>query len=239
MNWNDLCRDGHQPAAVLLDMDGTLIDSMGMWYDIDVEFCRRHGIEMPATLQQEIEGLSFYETALFFIRRFSLTNRAFPKVTDRGADPDDRVAPEVLMAEWTEMAEDYYEKKVHLKPFVREFLDKCKSRGIALGIATSNAGKLAQAALDANQVSDYFQAVLTSEEVPKGKPAPDIYQKLAQMLGAEPGSCVVFEDLIPGLIAAKAAGMRCVAVEDDYSAKDREEKREMADQYLDSFSDLL
>ncbi|MBO4390012.1 MAG: pseudouridine synthase, partial [Lachnospiraceae bacterium] len=90
----DSLEDLLKKDALLFDMDGTLIDSMGMWYDIDVEFCKRHKIDMPETLQTEIEGMSFYATAVYVLNRF----------------PEELAGlkPEDLMDEWNEMAYEQY-----------------------------------------------------------------------------------------------------------------------------------
>lgn len=213
---------GKEIKAFLLDMDGTMLDSMGMWYDIDVEFCHRHGYEMPVTLQKEIEGLSFTETAVYIKKRFQMPETI-----------------EEIMAEWDDMAYDQYAHHVALKSGVKEVLDWAKENGIRLGIGTSNAKVLAYAALNQHGLRDYFSCILTSDEVPNGKPAPDIYLKLAERLGVVPGACVVYEDLPAGLTAGNAAGMLTAGVEDSYSKDMREEKRQLADIYIDSYEDWL
>ena len=85
-------------------------------------------------------------------------------------------------------------------------------------------------------LSGVFSCILTGCEVGRGKPAPDIYLEVAKRLGVEPASCLVFEDVIPGIQAGKAAGMKVCAVEDDYSANQREEKRALADYYICDFT---
>lgn len=214
--------DYRKYKAFLLDMDGTMLDSMGIWYQIDVDFCRRHGIPMPPALQQEIEGLSFYQTACYFKERFQMTQ-----------------TPEALMAEWNDMAMEAYRSSIMLKPMVREFLEQARRRGIALGIATSNSMELAHAALRAHKLETLFSCVLTAKEVPNGKPAPDIYLRLAEQLGVQPHECVVFEDIPAGLLAGKRAGMTTVAVEDSYSHAVREEKRRLADYFIDTYEELM
>ena len=112
--------------AALFDMDGTLIDSMWMWKNIDIEYLGRYGIELPEDLQKEIEGMSFSETAVYFKERFSLD-----------------VPIESIKSDWNQMAWNKYENEVTVKDGVFEFLDYLKEQGIKLGIATSNSVELA------------------------------------------------------------------------------------------------
>ena len=88
---------------------------------------------------------------------------------------------------------------------------------------------------DVHNLRDYFSSIMTACDVQKGKPAPDIYLAVAKELGVDPGRCLVFEDIIPGIQAGKNAGMEVCAVEDVYSAHVREEKKLLADYYLEDF----
>ncbi len=85
----------------------------------------------------------------------------------------------------------------------------------------------------------YFDCVATACEVASGKPAPDIYLKVAKNLSVDPADCVVFEDVPAGIQAGKAAGMTVIAVYDDFSSHMEQEKRQLADRYIDSFLDLF
>ena len=117
--------------AVLFDLDGTLVDSMWMWGQIDVEYLARYGLSLPPGLQREIEGMSFSETAVYFKETFSL--------------PD---SLEEIKAEWNRMAYEKYRYQVSMKPFAREFLEELREQGIPMGIATSNSRQLVDAVLD-------------------------------------------------------------------------------------------
>ena len=107
--------------AVLFDLDGTLVDSMWMWPQIDVEFLGRFGYDCPGDLERAVEGMSFSETAAYFKERFSLP-----------------MTLEEIKECWSQMAMDKYRTQVPLKPGALEFLRYCKDQGIATGIATSN-----------------------------------------------------------------------------------------------------
>ena len=208
--------------AVLFDLDGTLVDSMWMWKSIDIEYLARFGYDCPEDLQKSIEGMSFSETAVYFKERFSI--------------PD---TLEQMKADWTQMSIDKYRYEVPLKPGAGEFLKELKRRGIKTGIATSNGREMVDAVLKALQIEEYFDVVTTACEVAAGKPAPDIYLKVAETLGAAPEDCLVFEDVPAGILAGKRAGMEVCAVEDDFSLSMTEEKKKLADYYIKDYDELL
>ena len=207
--------------AVIFDLDGSLVDSMWMWKEIDIEYLGRFGIPLPENLQSEIEGMSFSETAEFFKKRFQIPD-SIQKIKD----------------DWNAMAWDKYSHEVPLKEGVDVLLDYCKENDILLGIATSNSRELVENIASVHGLDDYFSCIMTGCDVAKGKPAPDIYLAVAKELGVEPERCLVFEDIIPGILAGKAAGMKVCAVEDAYSLAQKEEKAAMADYYIEDYTDL-
>ncbi len=208
--------------AVIFDLDGSLVDSMWVWRTIDVEYLGRFGIPLPEDLHSGIEGMSFHETALYFKDRFEI--------------PD---SLEQIKADWNKMAWDKYCGEVPLKKGVLDFLQNCVNCGILLGIATSNSRELMEALAKTHGIRQYFSCIMTGSEVPRGKPAPDIYLAVAGQLKVSPGRCLVFEDILPGIQAGRSAGMRVCAVEDAYSEADREKKAALADYYIEDYTGLF
>lgn len=208
--------------AVLFDLDGTLVDSMSMWKEIDVDYLKKFNLPVPETLQQDIEGLSMYQTAVYFKETFGI--------------PDDL---DTIQNTWNAMAYDKYTNEVPLKPFVRAFLELLKSKHIPCGIATSNSRVLTEAILKSHGIYDCFSVMVTGDEIKNGKPEPDVYLTAAKKLGVDPKDCLVFEDIPVGIMAGKNAGMTVYAVEDIYSMKDIEEKKRLADFYIKSYEELL
>ena len=208
--------------ACLFDMDGTLLDSMHIWKDIDIEFLGRFGYELPPTLQREIEGMSFRETACYIKDRFHLP----PSI-------------EEIMNIWNEMAFQKYSEEIFFKEGAFEFVKMLKEKGIRTAICTSNSRELVNAVAEHLGFMPYFDTIITSCEVGAGKPAPDIYLEAAKRVGVEPEHCLVFEDIVTGLTAGKRAGMKLCAVEDLYSADQKEAKKAMADYYVENYLDLL
>ena len=207
--------------AVLFDLDGTLVDSMWVWKDIDIEYLGKFGHKLPDGLQNEIEGMSFSETAVYIKDKFQI--------------PD---SVEKMKEDWNRMAWDKYAYEVPLKEGVREFLDLCLKNDIRLGIATSNSRELVENIIKVHGLDGYFTGVVTGCEVEKGKPAPDVYLEAAKRCDVDPENCLVFEDIIPGILAGKAAGMKVCAVEDAYSLSQKEDKQKAADYYIKNFYEI-
>ena len=208
--------------AVIFDLDGTIADSMTVWTDIDKAFFAKRRIPVPDTLQKDIEGMSFTETAAYFVKTFSL-----PESTEE------------LKEIWKEQAMEQYRSHVKLKPGAKEFLVWLKGHRIRTGIATSNSRELLNAFLEGQQLFPYIDAAVTSCDVSAGKPAPDVYLKTAALLDTSPKDCLVFEDVPMGILAGKNAAMKVCAVEDAYSMDQTETKRQLADYYIRDYFDIL
>ena len=207
--------------AVIFDLDGTLVDSMWMWKAIDIEYLGKFGIPLPPTLQKDIEGMSFSETAVYFKETFRIKDSL-----------------EEIKADWNRMAYEKYTKEITLKKGAKEFLQFCKEEGIKLGIATSNSRELVDATLEALNIREYFDCVMTACEVAKGKPAPDIYLAVADKVKISPAQCLVFEDIEMGILAGKNAGMEVCAIEDEFSMNQKELKKKLADYYIKDYFEL-
>ena len=208
--------------AIIFDVDGTIADSMWMWKQIDIEYLGRFGIELPPDLQKNIEGMSFRETAHYFKEHFSISDSV-----------------EKMMSDWNAMAANKYRYEIPLKEGVLTFFDECRRRGVYLGIVTSNSAELLGYLLKAHNLENYFDVIITGSDGLKGKPAPDMYLEAAKRLAVSPEKCLVFEDIIPGILASKSAGMKVCAIDDLYSRDVILEKKKEADYFIESFIELL
>ena len=209
-------------TTVIFDVDGTIADSMWVWSDIDRQFFKDYGIKHPEGFEKEIEGKGFSELAHYFKDRFGL-----------------KESPWQIMAMWTEMAKDRYAHTVRLKPGFYDLFQHLKKHGYRIGIATSNSYELVSILLRAHGLNGCIDALTSGNEVPVGKPSPEIYLLTAKKLLADPKDCLVFEDISNGILSAKRAGMRVCAVDDPYSKEFEDEKRFLADYYIVHFDQVL
>lgn len=208
--------------GAIFDMDGTLIDSMWVWDKIDVDFLKKRDIELPSDLRENIEHLSFDDTAEYFKKRFNLKDS-----TDE------------IKNEWTNMAYYEYAHNVTLKPYVKEYLSMLKSYGIKIGLATSNSILLLETVLKKHNIYKFFDNITTTNETGKNKNFPDVYLLSAKRLNIVPWSCIVFEDILPAVLGAKAAGMKVVGVFDSFSEPHWPQIREISDLSIKSYHELL
>jgi HAD superfamily hydrolase (TIGR01509 family) len=211
-----------QYKAVIFDLDGTLIDSMQLWRKVDRDFLHKRGMAVPQDLFEHLpQGNSFIQTAQYFIDRFSLTDTV-----------------EGVMQEWTDMVTWHYENDVKLKPGAKRLVEKLYKNDIPIGLGTSNSYELAEKVLSQNGIWQLFSAVVTGDMHLMGKPFPDIYLKCAENLNLSPQDCVVIEDTLTGVQAAKAAGMQVIAIFDADSEEHHPRIQELADAFAHNYSEL-
>lgn len=208
--------------AIIFDVDGTLIDSMWIWTDIDELFLEKYNLEKPEGFHEGMEGMSYSETAQYFLD-------LFPSL------PHTR---EELEEEWYDMAYEIYTTQMELKKGAYEFIKAMHEKGIKLGIATSNNRELAEGTLRNNKVFEYMGSIWTSCEAGAGKPNPAVYLNVAKDLGVSPEKCLVFEDVSNGILAGKNAGMKVCAVDDQFSRNQEDKKRQLADYYIQDYDDI-
>lgn len=208
--------------AVIFDLDGTLIDSMGIWEQVDLEFLGKRNIPVPADLFTAVEGgNSFIEIALYFKKRFHLPE----SITE-------------IMQEWTDMVHHHYQQDVKLKPGVVELISFLKDNKLKIGVGTSNSLLLTEAVLQANRIFDEIDAIVAGCQDIRGKPFPDIFLATAEKLGIEAEKCLVVEDVLVGIRAAKTAGMEVIALYDAHCLDNQDEIQSSADHYTHSFHEI-
>ncbi len=203
--------------GVIFDLDGTLLDSMGLWQRIDNEYLAGFGLKAPADLQERIGGLSVTDTARYFKERFGIKD---------GTDK--------IIADWRAMAREEYRFRLPLKPGAEALVRAFAGAGCKLGIATTNYRELTEACLARHGILPLFSAIVTSADINRGKPDPEIFLKAAALMGVPPESCLVFEDMPAGILAGKNAGMQTVAVGDSAPEETERKKRALADDYTES-----
>ena len=207
--------------GAIFDLDGTLLDSMGVWDQVDIDFLGRRGIDVPDDYMTKVSAMQFRQIAEYTIARFDLAD-----------------TPEQLMAEWDEMARVAYSTVVEAKPHAIEYLRGLKASGAKLAVATSLPPTLREPAMAHVGIDGFFDEVVSVDDVGDvSKENPDVYLLAAERLGVAPTDCTVFEDLLAGIKAAKSVGMTVWAMNDDSSAGDWAEICDVADGVLFDFAD--
>lgn len=181
--------------AVVFDLDGVLLDTEQIWDEVREELTRERGGTWLPTAQQDMMGMSSPEWSRYMHERLGLSGWA----------------PEELNAEVVRRMQARYAKRLPLVPGAVEAVRRLEA-AFSLAVASSSNLELIETFLDAAGVRDAFRTWVSSEEVARGKPAPDVFLEAARRLGVEPRTCAAIEDSGNGLRAAHAAGMRVVAV---------------------------
>ena len=183
---------------LIFDLDGTLIDSNGVWVEVDKTFLARRNAPYTKEYYQGVAHTTLYKCAEFTRDYLHLEESC-----------------EAIIAEWMDLVRDAY-RHVALKPHVREYLDRCRASGRRMVLFTACVPEHCQAALDRHGLAPYFERVLYAQELGVEKNSPASFRHAAELLGVQPRECVLFDDSLAACKAAKAAGMTVVGVADDH-----------------------
>ena len=206
---------------LLFDLDGTLIDSNGVWLDVDKVFLARRGYEYSQAYHDGVAHSILKNCAIFTRDFFGMEESC-----------------EEIIAEWMELAKNAYDT-VPLKPHVREYLDRCKEAGHRMAVFTACVPEHCQTAIQNHGLEAYFEKIIYAQELGEDKRSPAIFRRVAEMLGVKPRECVFFDDSLTACKGAKAAGMTVVGIRDDYFTEAEADMRELCDQYIHDFGELL
>ena len=206
--------------AVIFDMDGVLIDSEPLWQESEIDAFGRLGLALTREMCLQTTGLRVDEVVEYWRRR-----HAFDEAP-AGALEDAVVGGVVerILAQG------------EAKEGAARALEFFKVRGLRLALASSSAYRLIGAVTERLGLAGLFEVVYSAEDEEYGKPHPGVYLTTARRLGVAPAECLAIEDSFNGVLAAKAARMKCVAVPEP--AQRREPRFVIADAVLDSLDDL-
>lgn len=206
---------------VIFDLDGTLIDSMGVWEDIDIKFLKKHGIIPTADLRNKVKTLTVKESASLYKNIFSLPQSI-----------------ENIIFEISKICENEYAYNVELKPGVLDYLEKLDKNGVKMCIATASSRINAKLALKRLNIIKFFEFIIGGEDIEIGKEDPMIFLECCKKFGAKPSEVVVFEDSLYAVKTAKKAGFKVVGVSDKAAQKDKKEIIRICDYYINNFKEI-
>lgn len=183
-------------GGVILDFDGTLALSSGIWKEVDRIFFERRGLSYGPDYAARLAVLGFEDGARYTIETYGLTDTV-----------------EQICTEWNELGRELYRDRVQLRPGVEAYLAGLRAAGVPFALATTNDPEVVLALEPRVPIRELLPVRVHGCEVARHtKEDPDIYLEAARRLGVEAQACVVFEDILPAVLTARGAGMRTVGV---------------------------
>lgn len=198
--------------ACIFDLDGTLLNSMGVWKQVDEKFLGKRKLPLTDEYLKAISVMKLDLAAKYTIGLFNLNE-----------------SPEDIIKEWLDLARYEFTYNIQPKPYGVEYVRLLKEKNIPAAVATSSQRELYKPALQRIGIFDLFDVIFDSDKTDCGKDKPDIFIKTAESLNTAPKDCLVFEDTAAGILSAKSAGFVTVGFLDDHQAKFKEEIIKNAD----------
>lgn len=206
---------------LIFDLDGTLVDSNGVWLEVDKTFLSRRGVPYTREYYEGVAHTILQNCAVFTKEYLRLEESC-----------------EGIISEWMELAKGLYER-APLKSGVREYLDRCRAAGHTMAVFTASVPEHCRAALQRHGIEGYFRRVVYAQELGEDKNTPGVFRRVAELLGERPGNCVLFDDSLSACKAARAAGMTVVGIRDELFRESEPDMREVCDRYIAGFEELL
>ena len=186
---------GKKLEAVVFDMDGVIIDSEPLWSEAERQLLARRNLTYSEHLKPLLMGLDSREAVRILRRHYDLGEPV-----------------EELVHERNQLVSELIQQHGEPIPYALELIQRVRERGLKTVVASSSPYALVELVVDKLGIGPLLDLVLSGDEVSRGKPAPDIYDTVAKTLRVAPECCLVIEDAPNGVRAAKAAGMRCLAI---------------------------
>lgn len=208
--------------GAIFDVDGTLLDSMQVWWDVVVDFFKLNNAELSYEDAKEFKEMTMKESIPLIKQRFNLAQ-----------------SYEELSETFKNMGLMQYNTNIPLKRGADKYLKQLHDDGVKIALATSGYEELCKSAFTRLGVWQYIDACAFSSEVGVNKSNPDVYLLAAERIGIPPEECTVYEDILTGIGGAKKGGFKTCAIFDETSADETEALKQLSDHYITGWEELL
>jgi len=208
--------------GVIFDFDGTLLDSMNIWVEFEIEYLRSMGAEAKPGLAEVLRAMSSVEEAIYFQEEYGVKQTVDEIISGRNA-----------------LIGEKYRNSIPLKPGVMEVLEMLHNKGIKMCIATATERELIGPAIERLNLLKYISRVFTCEEVGVSKSSPDIFIQAADYMGTDVHETLVVEDALYAVTTAKKESFIVAGLYDKSSLDHMEEIKKLSDYYWMDFGEML
>lgn len=208
--------------GAIFDVDGTLLDSMQVWWDVVVDFFKLYNAELSYDEAKEFKEMTMKESIPLIKQRLNLDQ-----------------SYEELSETFKNMGLMQYKTNIPLKSGADKYLKQLHDNGVKIALATSGYEELCKTAFTRLGVWQYIDACAFSSEVGVNKSKPDVYLLAAERIGVPPEECMVYEDILTGIGGAKKGGFKTCAIFDETSADETEALKQLSDHYITGWEELL
>lgn len=212
--------DNNEIYGAIFDLDGTILDSLNVWYEIDTRFFRMHNMEVPAMYHKEIAHLSLEKIAMLTKEKYGFKESALE-----------------ICNIWRTMAQSIYKTNVKLKPYVIDLLNYLKDNNILLAVATANEDYLYIPCLKELGVYEYFSLFNDLNKLKCVKKDEYFFKETAKAMKLNAENIVVFEDTFEAIVAAKNAFFTTIAIKENTHLEN--EKKIIANHYVNDFKEAM